>query len=45
MIKSTSLAIIAICYIANTFSVYESETGGYNVFFGSFGYHIEGESK
>jgi hypothetical protein len=39
--KSLSLAIIAICYIANTVAVYESDNGGKNVYFGNFGYHFE----
>jgi len=38
--KNTSLAIIAICYLANTVDVYHADNGGFNVFFGNFGYHI-----
>jgi hypothetical protein len=38
--KSLSLAIIAICYLANT-AYYESDNGGTNVYFGNFGYHFE----
>ena len=34
--KSLSLAIIAICYLANT-AYYESDNGGTNVYFGKIG--------
>jgi hypothetical protein len=39
--KTLSIAIIAICYLANTIAVYESDNGGTNVYFGNFGYHFE----
>jgi hypothetical protein len=42
MIK-LSLFVIAICCLANTAAVYHSDEGGVNIYFGNFGYHIEGE--
>lgn len=39
--KTLAIWIIAICYLANTFQIYESDNGGTNIFFGNFGYHIE----
>lgn len=41
MIRTLFLAIIALCYVANTVEIYHADTGGMNVFFGNFGYHIE----
>jgi hypothetical protein len=38
--KTLSIAIIAICYLANT-AYYESDNSGTNIFFGNFGYHFE----
>lgn len=43
--RTLALIVIAICYLANTFQVYEADNGGTNIFFGNFGYHIEGDSK
>mgnify|MGYP003625084118 FL=1 len=43
--KTLFLAIIATCYIANTVAIYEADNGGTNVFFGNFGYHIEGATQ
>ena len=43
--KTLFLAIIAICYIANTVAIYESDNGGTNIFFGNFGYHTEGMTQ
>jgi len=43
--KTVSLAIIAICHLANTVDVYAADTGGYNVFFGNLGYHIAASSN
>lgn len=42
MIK-LSVFVIAVCYLANTAAVYHSDEGGVNIYFGNFGYHIEGE--
>lgn len=39
--KTLALTIIAVCYMANTFAVYQADDGGTNVYFGNFGYHIE----
>ena len=41
MIKTLALVAIAACYLANTIQVYDAEYGGYNVYFGNFGYHFE----
>jgi hypothetical protein len=41
--NKVSLFVIAICYLANTAAVYRSDEGGVNIYFGNFGYHIEGE--
>jgi hypothetical protein len=38
--KTLLIAIIAICYLANT-AYYESDNSGINVYFGNFGYHFE----
>jgi hypothetical protein len=35
-----ALYIIAICYLANTLAIYETESGGLNVMFGNFGWHF-----
>jgi hypothetical protein len=43
--RTISLTVIAICYMANTCAVYRAEDGGTNVFFGNFGYHIEGATE
>lgn len=40
--KTLFLGIIAACAFAHTFAIYESESGGVNVYFGNFGYHIAG---
>ena len=42
MIK-LSVFVIAVSYLANTAAVYHSDEGGVNIYFGNFGYHIEGE--
>lgn len=39
-----ALWIIAVCHLATALEVYEADNGGYNVFFGNFGYHWEGNS-
>lgn len=41
--KTLAIVLISICYLANTLSVYNADTGGYNVFFGNFGYYIASE--
>ena len=41
MIKTLAIVAIAACYLANTIQVYDAESGGYNVYFGNFGYHFE----
>ena len=41
--KTLALYIIALCYLANTVQIYDAEYGGYNVYFGNFGYHISKE--
>ena len=41
MIRTLALVAIAACYLANTVQVYDAESGGYNVYFGNFGYHFE----
>lgn len=38
--KTFALYIIAACMLAQTVSVYRADSGGFNVFFGSFGYHL-----
>lgn len=38
--KTLFLGIIAACAFAHTFAIYESESGGVNIYFGNFGYHI-----
>lgn len=43
-LAALALVIIALCQIANTVAVYESDDGGTNVFFGNVGYHFEGEA-
>jgi len=44
--KTLFLGIIAACAFAHTFAIYESESGGVNLYFGNFGYHIaNGESE
>ena len=43
--RTLSLTVIAICYMANTFAVYRADDGGTNIFFGNFGYHIEGTTE
>ena len=40
MIRTLAIVAIALCYLANTVQVYDAESGGYNVYFGNFGYHI-----
>lgn len=44
ILKYAPMWLISFCYLANTFSVYDADYGGTNIFFGNFGYHIE-ESK
>jgi hypothetical protein len=40
-----ALWTIAACHLAMAVEVYESDNGGYNVFFGNFGYHFaQGEN-
>lgn len=39
--KTLALWAIALCYLANTVQIYDAESGGYNVYFGNFGYHFE----
>ena len=41
MFRTLALYIIAACYLANTIQVYDAESGGINVYFGSFGWHFE----
>ena len=41
MIRTLAIVAIAACYLANTVQVYSAEYGGYNVYFGNFGYHFE----
>ena len=43
MFRTLALYIIALCYLANTIQVYSAESGGFNVYFGNFGYHISKE--
>lgn len=43
--NTLALWIIALCMVAQNVSVYRADTGGWNVFFGSFGYHLEGKAK
>ena len=44
--KTLFLGIIAVCAFAHSFAIYESESGGVNLYFGNFGYHIaNGESE
>jgi hypothetical protein len=38
--RTLALWIIAVCLFAQTFDVYQADTGGINIYFGSFGYHI-----
>jgi hypothetical protein len=38
--KTLAIWVIAACMVAETFSVYYPDSGGVNIFFGSFGYHI-----
>ena len=38
--KTVSLIVIAICYLANTVDVYRTDDNGLNIFVGNFGYHI-----
>ncbi len=40
--KTVALWIIAVCMFAQTFEVYHADNGGTNIFFGTFGYHFEG---
>ena len=40
-----ALWVIAICHLADTFQVYDADNGGYNVFFGNFGYHFAQEEN
>lgn len=43
--KTVALWIIAVCYLANTISVYDYEDGSTDIYFGSFGWHFEDGSK
>ena len=43
MIRTLAIVAIALCYLANTVQIYDAESGGYNVYFGNFGYHISKE--
>lgn len=38
--KTLFLGILTACALAHTVSLYQAETGGYNVYFGNFGYHV-----
>jgi hypothetical protein len=40
--KTLAIWIIAACMVAQTFAIHDAENGGTNIFFGNFGYHIEG---
>lgn len=41
--KTAAIWLIAICYLAQTVQIYQSDEGGTNAFFGNFGWHFEGE--
>jgi hypothetical protein len=46
LLKTLSLAIIAIAQISMSLVIYGADTGGYNVCLGNFCYHIaQGESQ
>jgi hypothetical protein len=42
MAKTLALWVIAVCYLAQTFSYYNDESGGLVLSFGNLGYYFEG---
>lgn len=41
--RTLALWVIAVCYAANTVSIYDTDDGGTSIFFGNIGYYSEME--
>ncbi len=41
IIKTLAVSWVVLLITLTSVDIYESETGGYNIFIGAYGYHVE----